>query len=650
LGNSRNLNVNTPSAPGKYRLDIEIIDSNNNGVLSLKYTVYVTHGPVYALLPNYSDGVHVTWLDSAFSSQNISAKNTVAALNTAIHSAGGYYVNNTQYQNYKDVTKTYYLNEANCADVSGLLCHLARLFGIQSQDLGTKSLFGSMIMKPDVRAFDGSMNWWNKTGHNVAGTRNELGAWHFTDHAIALYDGTYYDPTLDLIGNSLTSNVYATIFKEQLEVTGFPGTYRMVTTEANGRAEFRITVEDYIKETAYAAGDQPNTARSCYKYFYIPVGTTSAIATGETKTLAMTYDSAWTAISNDSWLSVSEAFVESGVTAFTQSEFDAIDVIADSNASTQMRTGTITVTTTDGVDTIYVHQDGATSHMDVSLSSISAYVSGKEDVVTISSNVNWIAQSDAEWVELDYAVSAGNNELPLVIAENDTGAARTAEITIEGGGICETITVTQSAGQAPTTYTITYDANGGDGAPAPQTKQHDVSLSLSGIEPQRAGHAFLGWSTDPMASVAAYSAGGTYAPNASATLYAVWEEAESYSYSVELLIDSESLVYYEADFDYDLLDGYCCVYLGSLANIIILPDVYRIGENNALTSVSGDIYEIKYYINGSEYDTLANGELGEFDSSDFWWTYPTISIDIVLTGGTAISCSFMLEVMVIEPR
>lgn len=73
------------------------------------------------------------------------------------------------------------------------------------------------------------------------------------------------------------------------------------------------------------------------------------------------------------------------------------------------------------------------------------------------------------------------------------------------------------------TYTVSYNANGGSGAPSSQTKTHDVTLTLSSTIPTRPNYNFVGWSTSPNANSASYSAGGSYTSNASITLYAVWQ-------------------------------------------------------------------------------------------------------------------------------
>ena len=74
------------------------------------------------------------------------------------------------------------------------------------------------------------------------------------------------------------------------------------------------------------------------------------------------------------------------------------------------------------------------------------------------------------------------------------------------------------------TYTISYNANGGEGAPDSQTKTYGEDLTLSSTKPTRGGYDFKGWATSSSAETATYSAGGKYTSNSSATLYAVWSK------------------------------------------------------------------------------------------------------------------------------
>ena len=73
------------------------------------------------------------------------------------------------------------------------------------------------------------------------------------------------------------------------------------------------------------------------------------------------------------------------------------------------------------------------------------------------------------------------------------------------------------------TYTVTFDENGGTGAPEEQTKTHDVNLTLTDETPTREGYNFLGWAETDDATEAQYQPGDAFAANADTTLYAVWE-------------------------------------------------------------------------------------------------------------------------------
>ena len=77
------------------------------------------------------------------------------------------------------------------------------------------------------------------------------------------------------------------------------------------------------------------------------------------------------------------------------------------------------------------------------------------------------------------------------------------------------------------TWTVTYNANGGTGAPSSQTKTYGVTLKLSSTKPTRTNYDFLGWGTSASATTVAYAAGANYTSNAAITLYAVWKLAYS---------------------------------------------------------------------------------------------------------------------------
>jgi uncharacterized repeat protein (TIGR02543 family) len=100
------------------------------------------------------------------------------------------------------------------------------------------------------------------------------------------------------------------------------------------------------------------------------------------------------------------------------------------------------------------------------------------------------------------------------------------------------------------TYQVSYNANGGTGAPGAQTKSYGVTLTLSSTKPTRASasagsytvsyngngatnptastanrttsYAFKNWNTAANGSGTTYASGGSYTANAAATLYAQW--------------------------------------------------------------------------------------------------------------------------------
>lgn len=71
-------------------------------------------------------------------------------------------------------------------------------------------------------------------------------------------------------------------------------------------------------------------------------------------------------------------------------------------------------------------------------------------------------------------------------------------------------------------YDVTYNANGGTGAPAPQKKVHGTALPLSTVIPTRIGYKFVGWATSATSTTIAYRPGEPYQLNAPLTLYAIW--------------------------------------------------------------------------------------------------------------------------------
>lgn len=94
-----------------------------------------------------------------------------------------------------------------------------------------------------------------------------------------------------------------------------------------------------------------------------------------------------------------------------------------------------------------------------------------------------------------------------------------------GATYSENAGITLYAIWSANTYTVSYNANGGSGAPGNQAKTYGKDLTLSSTKPTRTNYNFKGWGTSASATTVSYAAGAKYTANAAITLYAIWEIA-----------------------------------------------------------------------------------------------------------------------------
>lgn len=77
---------------------------------------------------------------------------------------------------------------------------------------------------------------------------------------------------------------------------------------------------------------------------------------------------------------------------------------------------------------------------------------------------------------------------------------------------------------AKSSYSISYNANGGMNAPAGQTKWYGENIALQSAKPTRNGYMFRYWNTAANGSGTTYQPGATYTGNAPLSLYAIWQQ------------------------------------------------------------------------------------------------------------------------------
>ncbi len=108
---------------------------------------------------------------------------------------------------------------------------------------------------------------------------------------------------------------------------------------------------------------------------------------------------------------------------------------------------------------------------------------------------------------------------------------------------------------APSEFTVSYNANGGSGAPASQTKTEGTALTLSSVKPTRSSttanytvtlnanggsvstnslsttrttsYSFRNWNTSASGTGTTYNSGASYTTDASVTLYAQWSSSST---------------------------------------------------------------------------------------------------------------------------
>ena len=167
----------------------------------------------------------------------------------------------------------------------------------------------------------------------------------------------------------------------------------------------------------------------------------SSAATTGTVTVAAGAGCAWTATSNDSWLTISGGAGGNGNGTVTYA------VAANTGAA--LRTGTMTI----AGQTFTVTQAGASCLYIISpmSSTLTGSIGASGSVtVTAGAGCGWTATSNDAWITVGVgATGTGNGNVSYNVAANTTSSSRTGTLTIAGN----TFTITQPG--APCVFTIT---------------------------------------------------------------------------------------------------------------------------------------------------------------------------------------------------
>lgn len=245
---------------------------------------------------------------------------------------------------------------------------------------------------------------------------------------------------------------------------------------------------------------------------------------------------------------------------------------------------------------------------------------GAKSSYTVAYNANGgsgAPGNQTKWHDENLTLS---NTKPTRTGYTFDGWATSADGAVEyqpGGTYSGNANVTLYAKWTAITYQVTYDANGGTGAPDAQTKTYGVALTLSDTTPTRTNYNFLGWGTSAGAITVAYLPGASYTDNTDLALFAVWEIAYIQPKITNLNVErctedgtsSDEGTYIEVSFNWEL----DATYSGGM-------DYIRIGYKKSSDS--------------------------EYITSDYTPTGMTGSFDEIVGGGT-IDTEYVYDVQVI---
>jgi aryl-phospho-beta-D-glucosidase BglC (GH1 family) len=112
--------------------------------------------------------------------------------------------------------------------------------------------------------------------------------------------------------------------------------------------------------------------------------------------------------------------------------------------------------------TFAVSVTGATNTLTVSTASVSLGAGSSSQSITVNSNVSWAITDNQTWITTSATSGSNNGSFTINASANTATSSRTGTVTITGGNISRTITVTQSgASCTPTAITAYAQINGG---------------------------------------------------------------------------------------------------------------------------------------------------------------------------------------------
>jgi hypothetical protein len=162
--------------------------------------------------------------------------------------------------------------------------------------------------------------------------------------------------------------------------------------------------------------------------------TLSSTAYGDTLSVSLTCNTAWTVSSPIGWVVVNPPNGNGN---------GVLEMVIEPNPGAA-RSATITVTAGSIIRTIYVSQEMFVESLSLNPDTLTSSSAGDTIPVQLSSNSSWTVNNPVSWITLNHLGGSGNDLLDIMIAAN-AGAVRSAVLSVTTGNITRTLYVTQHA-------------------------------------------------------------------------------------------------------------------------------------------------------------------------------------------------------------
>lgn len=159
---------------------------------------------------------------------------------------------------------------------------------------------------------------------------------------------------------------------------------------------------------------------------------------GESKDISITINQSWRVTCSSSWITLTNAVGKnSGI----------ITIHAEPNLSENSRSATVVISYGGKTEYVTVSQEGI-PYLRLSKTDVDfAAIPNGSETISISSNCNWYASSNQDWLTISPANGVGNGSISLTASDNPTMDLREAIVTLRYGDNTVTIDVSQAAGE-----------------------------------------------------------------------------------------------------------------------------------------------------------------------------------------------------------